>query len=288
MILAAMGTLNARALALVPVVAGGVMVAASSDTDNEPATAAAGAARLAGREPAATAASPVQALAPSLPASLPVAGPLASLQLTSFDPDFALMAQRTLDLVAAHQAAAANDPETGPMSALLIDPVALDGVRKPCLTEQSPAVVIDLDPEGATFVPPTGPTPLPEHAATLASLREAGIIIGWISQNSISVTGAVRNALEQSGLDPQGQDVLLLIAQDDQRKQSLRESFARSACIVAIAGDERADFDERFRYLRDPSVGAKLETLIGEGPWFLSAIFSPPPPAPGRPLHDHD
>lgn len=280
MILAAMGTLNACALALVPVVAGGVMVAASSDTDNEPATAAAGAARPAGREPAA---SPVQALAPSLPASLPVAGPLASLQLTSFDPDFALMAQRTLDLVAAHKAAAANDPETGPMSALLIDPVALDGVRKPCLTEQSPAVVIDLDPEGATFVPPTGPTPLPEHAAALASLREAGIIIGWVSQSSISATGAVRNALEQSGLDPQGQDVLLLIAHDDQRKQSLRESFARSACIVAIAGDERADFDERFRYLRDPSVGAKPETLIGEGPWFLIRNIFPSTSSTGTP-----
>ncbi len=280
MILAAMATLNACALALVPVVADGVMVAASSDTDDEPATAAAGAARPAGREPAA---SPVQALAPSLPASLPVSGPLASLQLTSFDPDFALMAQRTLDLVAAHKAAAANDPETGPMSALLIAPVALDGVRKPCLTEQSPAVVIDLDPEGATFVPPTGPTPLPEYAAALASLREAGIIIGWISQNSISATGAVRNALEQSGLDPRGQDVLLLIAQDDQRKQSLRESFAGSASIVAIAGDERADFDERFRYLRDPSVGAKLETLIGEGPWFLIRNIFPSTSSTGTP-----
>ncbi|NJK31325.1 MAG: hypothetical protein HC927_02305 [Deltaproteobacteria bacterium] len=46
------------------------------------------------------------------------------------------------------------------------------------------------------------------------------------------------------------------------------ENLAATACIIAIAGDERADFDERYRYLRNPRAGAQLDLLIDDG-WFL-------------------
>ncbi len=210
-----------------------------------------------------------RAVLPNVPA---ITTPLEQLQLTSFDPAFARLADYAL---AAVRSAA---PEAPPRSALLADPVALDGARPACLPGQSPAVVIDLDPAGSAFAAPASLPSLPEHSAALAAMREAGITIAWISQGPITQTGAIRSALEGAGLDPRGQDVLMIPRDAAARKQMLREALAANACILAIGGDERADFDERFGYLRDPAAGARLEILIGEGPWFLIRnIFSSTP-----------
>ena len=63
------------------------------------------------------------------------------------------------------------------------------------------------------------------------------------------------------------------MAQVSQRgKQTRRDDFARAYCVVAMAGDERADFDELFAYLRDPTAALPLEKLVGQG-WFIV----PPP-----------
>ncbi len=295
-LLAASGLSGCAAVAI-PIVAGGALVARTADgpraekadeAPNPPATFVAVDERA-----AQDGLSPISVTIKSVPAGPPIetppsgaapemapdrapraaSAPLASLQLTSFDPAFALMAERALEVLATHESAAASEAEAVVFSALLADPVALDGERKACPADQRRAVLIDLDPAGAVFTPPANPTALPEHAAVLASLREAGVIIGWISQSSIIATGSVREALEQSGLDPRGQDVLLLMGNNDDRKQTQREAFGQITCVIAIAGDERADFDERFRYLRNPAEGAGLDRLIGDVWHLVRPIF---------------
>jgi len=51
-------------------------------------------------------------------------------------------------------------------------------------------------------------------------------------------------------------------------------AIAGITCIVDIAGDERADFDERFKYLRNPEAGAGLEPVIGDGWFLITSLFA--------------
>lgn len=155
-----------------------------------------------------------------------------------------------------------------PLSAMLGDPIALDGVRRRCAAGEKPVALIDLDPAGGVFVPPVTAEKLPGLALGLAVLREAGVVIAWITDLPGAEAGALRTALEQSGLDPRGEDIVSLRSADDERKQLRRDNLAANACIIAIAGDERPDFDERLAYLRNPESGAMLEPVIGNG-WFL-------------------
>lgn len=153
-------------------------------------------------------------------------------------------------------------------SAMLADPVALDGQRRRCAVGEQLIAVIDLDPAGGVFAPPASPAREPGLALGLAVLREAGVEIAWLSDLSTTQSGALRTALEQSGLDPRGQDIVSLRREQADTKDQRRANLGGIACIVAIAGDERPDFDMRFRYLRNPEAGAAIETLIGDG-WFL-------------------
>ena len=153
-------------------------------------------------------------------------------------------------------------------SAILSDPVALDGKRRRCSVGEQLVAVIDLDPAGSVFAPPTTPAPLPGLALGLAVMREAGVEIAWLSDLSTDQSGAVRTALEQSGLDPRGQDIISLRRDEGDAKDQRRANLAGIACIVAIAGDERPDFDTRFKYLKNPEAGAEIEALVGDG-WFL-------------------
>jgi hypothetical protein len=164
--------------------------------------------------------------------------------------------------------ALARSPETGSLSAILNDPFALDGKRSRCPVGEQHVALIDLDPAGSVLVPPAAPERQQGLALGLAVLREAGVVIAWISDLSINESGALRTALEKSGLDPRGEDIISLRRDGDDRKQERRDNLAKTACIIAIGGDERADFDERFRYLRNPEAGAALEPVIGDG-WFL-------------------
>ena len=280
LMLLAASALSGCTAAAIPIVAGGAVMVKSVEPAEKPQPSEeVKAAQKAAQSSPAAAPTPAESAAPA------VHVPLASLQLTSFDPAFARFAERALSMMAepnGSETTGKEDKEVARPSALLADPVALDGKRARCLADQPTSVLIDLDPAEGAFAPPARPASLPEHAAALASLREAGIFIGWVSQNSVIETGAVRSALEQSGLDPSGGDVLLLIAGEDDRKQSLRENFARSACIIAIAGDERADFDERFRYLRNPAAGARLDRLIGDA-WHLIRPIFPSTSSTGTP-----
>ncbi len=153
-------------------------------------------------------------------------------------------------------------------SAMLSDPVALDGKRRRCAEGEQLIAVIDLDPAGGIFAPPASPAREPGVALGLAVLREAGVEIAWLSDLPTSQSGTLRQVLEQSGLDPRGQDIISLRREESDTKDQRKSSLGGIACIVAIAGDERPDFDMRFRYLRNPEAGATIETLIGDG-WFL-------------------
>lgn len=153
-------------------------------------------------------------------------------------------------------------------SAILSDPVALDGARRPCAAGVKLIAAIDLDPAEGIFTPPARIAQQSNTALGLALLREAGVEIAWFSDLPIEYAGLVRAALAQAGLDERGVDILSLRREGEEGKQERREKLAEVACIIAIAGDERADFDERFKYLRNPEDGAGLEPLIGDG-WFL-------------------
>lgn len=153
-------------------------------------------------------------------------------------------------------------------SAMLADAIALDGKRRRCAVGEQLVAVIDLDPAGSTFAPPANPAKQPGLALGLAVLREAGVEIAWMSDLTTDKSGSLRTALEQSGLDPRGQDIISLRRDGSDTKDQRRASLGGIACIVAIAGDERPDFDLRFRYLRNPEAGAGIEPIIGDG-WFL-------------------
>jgi hypothetical protein len=153
------------------------------------------------------------------------------------------------------------------LSAMLADPGTLAPTTRECSVHPA-AVLIDLDPGAGVLDPAKAIHADPKLVEALAGLRTEGVTIAWISANTADRAGAVRRALIASGLDTVGRDELALLRYPEERKQTRREDFAREYCVVAIAGDERGDFDELFQYLKDPAVAAPLEPLIGNG-WFL-------------------
>ena len=149
-------------------------------------------------------------------------------------------------------------------------PIGLPKLRE--CNGKAPAVVIDLDAGANPFTPGAATVPSPALVTGLARVREAGVVVLWITALPAVEVGAVAEALKTSGLDPAGSDPLLLVRRGGDRKQLLREDAARDVCVVAIAGDRKGDFDELFDYLRDPASGESLEFLNGAG-WFIL----PPP-----------
>jgi hypothetical protein len=129
--------------------------------------------------------------------------------------------------------------------------------------------VVDLDDGQAAFAPASAGLPSPGLAEGLARLREAGVVVLWVSQAHANDVRKVADALQLSGLDPTGRDPLLLVRNDSDRKQTLRQEANLDVCVIAIAGDRRGDFDELFDYLRDPATAVGLEALIGSG-WFIA------------------
>jgi hypothetical protein len=149
-----------------------------------------------------------------------------------------------------------------PASAGLMLPQRLE-----CARAES-AVIVDLDRGADEFVPEAAARAAPGLTAGLARLRAAGVLVMWISRLDANRVEDVAAALQRTGLDPTGRDPILLTLGDGDRKQSLRQQAAESACVIAIAGDRREDFDELFGYLRDPAGAANFDTMIGSG-WFL-------------------
>lgn len=152
-------------------------------------------------------------------------------------------------------------------SALLVDAGSMQARTRTC-SIHPPAVLIDVDPAGSTFDPARAPAADAEFVGRLAALRTDGVTIGWVSARTADRAGDLRRLLRSSGLDPAGRDELVLLRFPEERKQTRRDDFAKAYCVIALAGDERADFDELFTYLRDPARAQALDSLIGKG-WFL-------------------
>jgi hypothetical protein len=166
-------------------------------------------------------------------------------------------------------------------SALLTQDSALTfrNELRPC-TAREAAVVIDLDPADAIFAPGSARQVPLEIAATVSELREAGVVVLWVSQASANDVAGVAEALKASGLDPAGRDPILLVRNEEERKQVLREEANQTVCVVAMAGDRRSDFDELFDYLRDPRLETAYDAQLGAG-WFLvPPLFEAAPGVP--------
>jgi hypothetical protein len=166
-------------------------------------------------------------------------------------------------------AAQAHIPVAGSerRSAILAHPLDLRPETKECSIHPA-ALLIDLDPPGTTLDPAAAVNADSQLASTVARVRAQGVVIGWISANSADRAGDVRRALVASGLDPQSHDELVLLRYPEERKQTRREAFAKDFCLVAIAGDNRGDFDELYDYIKNPFLAAPLDALLGNG-WFL-------------------
>lgn len=182
-----------------------------------------------------------------------------------------LTIQRFADY-AIKQAAIEPDKETGQRkSALLKKPASLTTDRSIC-GNKPPAVIVDLDPRGDTFDPLSHPDAAISLGDQLARIREAGITVFWSTNLAENFVPDLRRVLAASELDPQGADRVLSLASLSERKQTRREEVAATHCPIAIMGDEKADFDELYEYLRNPENPVAPDALIGAG-WFLADPF---------------
>lgn len=141
-------------------------------------------------------------------------------------------------------------------------------------TGQPLAVMVDLDPGAEPFDLDNPPLPAAGLAESLSTLRRAGINVLWSASLPASSADQLYNVLLATGLSADRSDHLLLPRGNGERKQTRRFDAAQDWCVLAIAGDRKADFDEAFDYLRDPEspVGRTLDSYLGAG-WFLA----PPP-----------
>lgn len=157
----------------------------------------------------------------------------------------------------------------------LLDQRSLVAVPKmsPC-TDQRGAVLIDLDPGDKAFDLNDPPTPMPGLAQHLRRIRGTGTAVVWIASLPDSDAKRLATILKATGLDPLGIDRVMLLHSRETRKQQILDRADDDWCVLAIAGDRKADFDEVFDYLRnaDGPVAIALEQFIGAG-WFLA----PPP-----------
>ncbi|MEO0589045.1 MAG: hypothetical protein AAFZ11_00645 [Pseudomonadota bacterium] len=145
--------------------------------------------------------------------------------------------------------------------------------------DAKPTVLIDLDPAGSLYAPNTALLPSKQLSDGLDQLRAQGVDVAWISAASAGYAGDIRAALNDSDLDPGSTDTLILMRYPGDRKQTRRLALATRSCLVAIAGDERADFDELYDHLKEPDAALALEKLISDG-WFLIPSLVAPGPSP--------
>ena len=165
--------------------------------------------------------------------------------------------------------AEASPANAATRSALLASPGALETDRAAC-RERPAMVLIDLDPGRDAFDPLAASQADPALVEALATLRDRDVMIAWQTRLGENFADVVRSALARTGLDPTGQDRLEVLGSLDERKQTRRDALAKTHCIVAILGDERADFDELYLYLKDRDAVVPPDAIIGNG-WFLAS-----------------
>ncbi|RZV35544.1 MAG: hypothetical protein EX262_01960 [Sphingomonadaceae bacterium] len=204
--------------------------------------------------------------AASLPAPRPAAVDLDAVTYSAFA-DYAL----------AEAAKRSGRGQSRP-TALLAGPNLVAPKRVLCRHAES-SVLVDLDPAQGIFEP-TLPAAHGALADALERLRGAGVEVVWSTALTADRAGDVRTWLRDSALDPAGKDRMLLLRYPEDRKQTRRAEAASERCLVAILGDERADFDELFDYLKRPEAASGLDAMLGQG-WFLAPVSPAPPPIEG-------
>jgi len=155
----------------------------------------------------------------------------------------------------------------GQFSALLEDPTSLQPTRALCDAEV-PAILIDLDPADGLMALDGTSVPNPSLVPLLDGLRAEGVAIAWITDREPQDAGAIRERLLETRLDPTARDPLFVQRYPGELKQARRQALLETHCPIAIAGDERRDFDDLYLYLIDPSSAEGLEPMIGDG-WFI-------------------
>ncbi len=158
--------------------------------------------------------------------------------------------------------------EGAPIQALVLDDSrsVLDPVMLPCDTRPG-AVLVDLDSDGRDNSAPLSASP-GDWAAALAQLRALGAAILWVTARPADEAAVLAGALKSAGLDPAGADKVMGTAPGTERKQLVRQAAATRYCVLAVAGDTRADADEAYAFLRDPNAPLPVDNLWGQG-WFL-------------------
>ncbi|VWX61395.1 hypothetical protein [Sphingorhabdus sp. 109] len=136
------------------------------------------------------------------------------------------------------------------------------------------AVLIDLDsPTGGDLIKADTLYRQNGLVEALSRLHSAEISVIWLSDHPVAASGRISAILNEAGLSRSGSDDFLFLDRGgDDRKQVRRWDAARNYCIVAIAGDDRADFDELYDYLLEPDGAIALNHMFDNG-WFLT----PPP-----------
>ena len=244
--------------AAIPVLAGGAVLARDKDGSDRPVSDLA--------PPQFEGPGPAPTPAPTLDAS-PVRNMVEMREGAVLAAPAAMFDDRWQAFLAHASEAAASDPIDDPRTSAIL---AAPGSLAPNMTDCAilpPAVLIDLDPaeealDMASIIPDRA------LAQGLAALRMQNVEVFWISGESAAVAGTLRARLRETGLDPAARDGLLLMRRAEDRKQLRRKELSQTHCVVAIAGDQRSDFDELFAYLKDPEAATELDVLLGDG-WFL-------------------
>jgi hypothetical protein len=150
----------------------------------------------------------------------------------------------------------------------IFNPETMDCEHKPL------AVVIDLDDvTGRDWIKAETLYRQNGLIEVLNSLRAAEISVIWLSEQPAAASALISAILNEAGFtQTESDDFLFLDRGAEDRKQVRRWDAARNYCIVAMAGDDRADFDELYDYLRDPDGAITLNNMFNNG-WFLT----PPP-----------
>ncbi|HQS71482.1 MAG: hypothetical protein B7Y36_17940 [Novosphingobium sp. 28-62-57] len=213
--------------------------------------------------------SPALALAEGPETTLPAsAAPIAPARGPAGEDGYAAMAAFVLS--------AADPAKANPTRrSALLDQASLASVPKTMMCEdQRGALLIDLDIGADPFDLNDPPSPAPGLAEYLRAIRGTGTAVVWIASLPEASAKQLGTVLKATGLDPLGIDPVMLLRRNETRKQQILLRADADWCVLAIAGDRKADFDEVFDYLRNPDgpVAVALEQNIGAG-WFLV----PPP-----------
>ena len=151
-------------------------------------------------------------------------------------------------------------------SAVLVEQVSLLHPETIFCGNLPMAVLIDIDiapgtPTEIEIEPQNGFGPL------LQILRESGIRVMWTGDMTANDAAPILDILRK-GDDPALRDGDVILLRDkNARKQEQKWQLAQSNCVIAIAGDAKVDFDELYKYLRDPDYAIRLEAFMGRG-WF--------------------